>query len=140
MPDELLSLDNKKCIILLRGQKPLLLNKIIPDEMLDFPKLKPVRAVDHIPEWRKLEEQKQPKEHQTEQITSDTEQAADNTGVQKTFHNLYEYISDSDKSASPAERREDKTSYEIPKKVGLLERYEYVQTTPDEIRKSSRKN
>lgn len=140
MPDELLSLDNKKCIILLRGQKPLLLNKIIPDEMLDFPKLKPVRAVDHIPEWRKLEEQKQPKEHQTEQITSDTEQAADNAGVPKTFHNLYEYISDSDKSASPAERREDKTSYELPRKVGLLERYEYVQTTPDEIRKSSRKN
>lgn len=54
-PDELLRLDNAQEIVLFRGQNPLMLYKIIPDELPVFSRLKPVRVVDYIPEWREQE-------------------------------------------------------------------------------------
>lgn len=57
LPDEVLRLPNGQCIVLLRGQKPLLLYKIIPDELPMFRELEPVKIVDYVPEWRKKEEQ-----------------------------------------------------------------------------------
>lgn len=57
-PDELMRLDNEKEIVLLRGQDPLMLYKIIPDELPAFQKLTPVRAMDYIPAWRKQEHEK----------------------------------------------------------------------------------
>ena len=56
-PDELLRLDNTREIVLLRGQNPLQLYKIIPEELQGFADLKPCRVVDYIPAWRKLEEE-----------------------------------------------------------------------------------
>lgn len=154
MPDELLSLDNKKCIILLRGQRPLLLDKIIPDEMLDFPKLKPVRVVDHIPEWRRIEEEKQRQRANAEMTISyeDVKKASKPeqsslTPEKKAFNNLYEYVSDAKSNPQEdvpkeqaAEVQELQEPKEIPKTVGLIERYEYVPTTPNEIRKSSKRS
>lgn len=58
-PDELLRLDNSKEIVLFRGQNPLQLYKIIPEELPGFDDLKPCRVVDYIPEWRKREEEQQ---------------------------------------------------------------------------------
>lgn len=57
-PDELLRLDNAQEIILLRGQKPMQLYKIIPDELPSFKDLKTVRVTDYIPAWREVEAQK----------------------------------------------------------------------------------
>ena len=57
LPDEVLRLSNDKCIVLLRGQKPLLLQKIIPDELLMFRELSPVRITDYVPQWRRKEEE-----------------------------------------------------------------------------------
>lgn len=57
LPDEVLRLPNDQCIVLLRGQKPLLLHKIIPDELPMFRELVPVKIVDYVPEWRKKEGQ-----------------------------------------------------------------------------------
>lgn len=57
LPDETLRLPNDQCIVLLRGQKPLLLHKIIPDELPLFRELVPVKITDYVPEWRKREEQ-----------------------------------------------------------------------------------
>ena len=51
-PDEIQRMDNKQCIVLLRGQKPMLLYKIIPDEFPAFQKLRPTPVAEHIPEWR----------------------------------------------------------------------------------------
>ena len=51
-PDEVLRMDNKQCLVLLRGQKPMLLYKIIPDEFSAFQRLRPTPVGDHIPEWR----------------------------------------------------------------------------------------
>jgi type IV secretion system protein VirD4 len=53
MPDEIMRMDNKKCIVLLRGQKPLMLDKIVPEEFPAFSKLRYTRIKDYTPEWRK---------------------------------------------------------------------------------------
>jgi type IV secretion system protein VirD4 len=52
MPDEILRMDNGKCLILLRGQKPLMLYKITPEEFPVFEKLKRARITDYAPAWR----------------------------------------------------------------------------------------
>ncbi len=57
LPDEVLRLPNDQCIVLLRGQKPLLLHKIIPDELPMFRELVPVKITDYVPKWRKKEGQ-----------------------------------------------------------------------------------
>ena len=59
LPDEVLRLSNDKCIVLLRGQKPLLLKKIIPDELPMFRELSPVRITDYVPQWRRKEEERE---------------------------------------------------------------------------------
>jgi type IV secretion system protein VirD4 len=52
MPDEILRTDNAKALILLRGQKPLILGKITPEEFPVYEKLKRLRITDYIPKWR----------------------------------------------------------------------------------------
>jgi hypothetical protein len=52
MPDEILRTDNAKCLVLLRGQKPLMLDKITPEEFPVFEKLKFSRITEYIPPWR----------------------------------------------------------------------------------------
>ena len=58
MPDEVRRLPRDKAILLVRGSKPLLLNKIRPEEHPDFQKLRFCKAGDHLPEWRKREMEK----------------------------------------------------------------------------------
>ena len=74
MPDELLQLDNSKCIVLPRGQKPLRLTKITPEEMPAFARLKPSRVVDYIPAWREAEAEYERQRQQA--IENETKEAA----------------------------------------------------------------
>lgn len=55
MPDEIMQLDNKECLVLIRGRRPLRLRKIIVEEMPEYPQLKPCRVVEHVPTWREAE-------------------------------------------------------------------------------------
>ena len=55
LPDEILRMDNRECLVLLRGQKPLRLYKIIPDEHPSFGQLRDVRVSDYTPHWRQEE-------------------------------------------------------------------------------------
>ena len=48
-PDEVLRLDNRQCIVLLRGQLPMMLYKITPLEFADYRKLRPVSIRDYPP-------------------------------------------------------------------------------------------
>lgn len=59
MPDEVRRLPKDKAILLIRGSKPLMLNKITPEEHPYFKDLKPCKVADHIPEWKKREGDKQ---------------------------------------------------------------------------------
>ena len=55
MPDEVRRLAKDQGILLIRGSKPLKLSKITPEEHPFFDKLKPCKAIDHIPLWKKAE-------------------------------------------------------------------------------------
>lgn len=52
MPDEVRRMAKDKAILLIRGSKPLMLNKITPEEHPLFEKLKPCKAIDHKPLWQ----------------------------------------------------------------------------------------
>jgi len=52
MPDEVMRLDNKKSIVLLRGHKPLLLDKITPEEFPVHRLLSHTKITDYAPHWR----------------------------------------------------------------------------------------
>ena len=51
--DEVMRMDNRQCLVLLRGQKPMLLYKIIPDEFAAFQKLRSTPVREYIPQWRR---------------------------------------------------------------------------------------
>jgi type IV secretion system protein VirD4 len=53
MQDEVLRLPNEECLVCLRGQKPLRLYKVIPDEVPGFSRLRDVAVIDRTPEWRR---------------------------------------------------------------------------------------
>ena len=55
-PEEILQMDNKECLLLIRGQKPLKAYKVIPDELSSYKELKYTRVTDYIPKWRQQEE------------------------------------------------------------------------------------
>ena len=55
MPDEVRRLAKNQGILLIRGSRPLKLSKITPEEHPFFVKLKPCKAIEHIPEWKKQE-------------------------------------------------------------------------------------
>ena len=55
-PEEILQMDNKQCLVLIRGQKPLKGLKIIPDELSSYKDLKFTRVADYVPKWRDLDE------------------------------------------------------------------------------------
>ena len=56
MPDEVRRLPKNESIVLVRGEKPLKLFKITPEEHPDNAKLKNLRVNEYIPQWRKKEE------------------------------------------------------------------------------------
>ncbi len=55
-PEEVLQLDNRECLLLIRGQKPIKAFKIIPEEISAFSELEYTRICDYIPKWRREEE------------------------------------------------------------------------------------
>ncbi len=65
-PEEILQMDNKECLVLIRGQKPLKGLKIIPDELSDYKRLRYSRVADYIPQWRKYEAEAEKEEPETE--------------------------------------------------------------------------
>ncbi|MBS7297661.1 MAG: type IV secretory system conjugative DNA transfer family protein [Eubacteriales bacterium] len=60
-PEEILQMDNKECLLLLRGQKPLKGLKIIPDELSSYKELKYTRVSEYVPGWHEIEEQQKKK-------------------------------------------------------------------------------
>lgn len=56
-PDEILRLDNKRCIALFRGYKPALLYKLTPEELPGYSDLQSCRVIDYVPHWKKVEDE-----------------------------------------------------------------------------------
>ena len=49
-------MDNRQCLVLIRGQKPLKGEKIIPDELAGYAELRYTRVAEYVPAWRELDE------------------------------------------------------------------------------------
>lgn len=75
--DEVLRLDNRKCLVLFKGHKPALLYKIAPEELPDYAGLVTCRVIDYIPDWRSrdTEPQKPPAARQPAQTEAPPEPA-----------------------------------------------------------------
>lgn len=56
-PEEILQMDNRECLLLIRGQKPLKGYKIIPEEMSSYKELEYTRVGEYIPEWHDLDKE-----------------------------------------------------------------------------------
>ncbi|MDR0861801.1 MAG: type IV secretory system conjugative DNA transfer family protein [Oscillospiraceae bacterium] len=59
-PDEVLRLPNEQCLVMLRGQKPLLLHKIVPEEFSGYADIRAARITDYVPLWRQTPTEPQP--------------------------------------------------------------------------------
>lgn len=55
LSDEVLRLDNRKCLVLFQGHKPAMLYKLTPEEIPGYRDLKSCRVIDYIPEWKRRE-------------------------------------------------------------------------------------
>lgn len=62
-PDEILQMENTETLLLVRAQKPIKCQKIIPDEIAGYDQLEPTRITDYIPEWRQKEMEDKKKEY-----------------------------------------------------------------------------
>lgn len=72
-PDEVLRLDNAKSIVMLRGQLPMLLYKVMPPEFADFKKLRTLSIAKYHGKTDEVEEE--PRKTQTKQPKCSAEQA-----------------------------------------------------------------
>lgn len=72
-PDEVLRLDNAKSIVMLRGQLPMLLYKVMPPEFADFKKLRTLSIAKYHGKTDEVEEE--PRKTQTKQPKRSAEQA-----------------------------------------------------------------
>ena len=57
-PDEVLRLDQQRCLALFQGHRPALLYKLTPEELPDFAGLTTCRVVDYIPAWKQKAQEK----------------------------------------------------------------------------------
>lgn len=82
MPDEVRRLPKDKAILLIRGAKPLMLNKITPEEHPSFRLLKYCKAAEHMPEWRQKQNKKTGGRHAQEYVLhfDDTSDGSEDEG------------------------------------------------------------
>ena len=67
-PEEVLQLDNRECLLLIRGQKPLKAFKIIPDELSAYSELVYTRVTEYIPQWHDKENNTEQRQHSFEEV------------------------------------------------------------------------
>ncbi len=125
-PDELLRLDNSKEIVILRGQKPLLLSKINPDDLPGFSQMPRVRVVDYIPRWRVQEEQERTKAAPAPPVPPVPEPPLEGQPAPE----------EPPAENGPIPPPEPEKS-EPPQAVGLLRRYVHTAVTIDEMKRNS---
>lgn len=116
LPDEIMRMENNRSIVLLRGQKPLQLYKIIPTELPDYGLLHPCKISDYTPHWRTCENEVSVKAAMVKTI---------NDAVDNTIHQV------SLQSEPPKQKpiyqyelvAEQKSSNAPPEMLGNLRRY-----------------
>lgn len=125
-PEEILQMDNKECLVLIRGQKPLKGLKIIPDELSDYKRLRYSRVADYIPKWRKYEAEAEAKKE--EPITEDPPEEDTAAVVQEKEKVLKTVLQEEPK----LEIKTDATVF-VPDETEDFMSEQITPTTPEEI-------
>ena len=134
-PDELLRLDNSREIVILRGQKPLLLSKINPDDLPGFREMPRVRVVDYIPQWRVREEGEKGKAKAVP--TAPVEPIPPEPPPSTVEPVPLTDTSTETKPESPLTPPPEPAKTEPPQAVGLLRRYVHTAVTIDDMKRNS---
>lgn len=125
-PEEILQMDNKECLVLIRGQKPLKGLKIIPDELSDYKRLRYSRVADYIPKWRKYEAESEAEKE--EPITEDPPEEDTAAVVQEKEKVLKTVLQEEPK----LEIKTDATVF-VPDETENFMSEQITPTTPEEI-------
>lgn len=125
-PEEILQMDNKECLVLIRGQKPLKGLKIIPDELSDYKRLRYSRVADYIPKWRKYEAESEAEKE--EPITEDSPEEDTAAVVQEKEKVLKTVLQEEPK----LEIKTDATVF-VPGETEDFMSGQITPTTPEEI-------
>ena len=125
-PEEILQMDNKECLVLIRGQKPLKGLKIIPDELSDYKRLRYSRVADYIPKWRKYEAEAEAEKE--EPITEDPSEEDTAAVVQEKEKVLKTVLQEEPK----LEIKTDATVF-VPDETDDFMSGQITPTTPEEI-------
>lgn len=125
-PEEILQMDNKECLVLIRGQKPLKGLKIIPDELSDYKRLRYSRVADYIPKWRKYEAEAEAEKE--EPITEDPSEEDTAAVVQEKEKVLKTVLQEEPK----LEIKTDATVF-VPDETEDFMSGQITPTTPEEI-------
>lgn len=125
-PEEILQMDNKECLVLIRGQKPLKGLKIIPDELSDYKRLRYSRVADYIPKWRKYEAESEAEKE--EPITEDPSEEDTAAVVQEKEKVLKNVLQEEPK----LEIKTDATVF-VPDETEDFMSGQITPTTPEEI-------
>lgn len=115
-PEEVLQLDNKECLLLIRGHKPVKAYKIIPDEISAFRQLRFTRIADYIPKWRAEEERAKQKPASAPEQAAETE----HPGNGAVKYEKYESLVPNFGSSRQAEKQQE------PEKAPIIEAEETV--------------
>lgn len=146
-PEEILQMDNKECLLLIRGQKPLKAYKIIPDELSSYKELKYTRVSEYIPQWHTFEEEEKTKKanEQKYQYTSkedeENEQKSDEQKKETKNEVDYGYSAPTPAFGTNMKEAASEQTEQTEKDIGQNEKgngtyvltSEFVELTADEI-------
>lgn len=133
-PEEVLQLDNKECLLLIRGQKPLKGLKIIPEELSAYKELEFTRVSDYIPKWHEEEEKIQKRHRQAEAEKcepDDTKNIGCDYGIN---YEVYKNTKPNFGSNAIQEKKEtEEKNIQIPFDETVFDPDRYIETDADDI-------
>ena len=127
-PEEVLQLDNKECLLLIRGQKLLKGLKIIPEELSAYKELEFTRVSDYIPKWH-VEEEMQAKHRELEKEEHEIHKP-ENTKKEDTID--YEVYKNITPNFGSNHNRERPVDIRIEEET-VFDASEYAETDADNI-------
>ncbi|TCO68232.1 VirD4-like conjugal transfer protein, CD1115 family [Caldanaerobacter subterraneus] len=105
-PDEILRLDHRNAIVILRGQKPLLVEKMDYTKHPLSREIKPVPITEYIPEWAK-EETREPEPKPVDELKNELKKEHKNESANKPINESAEAVESNSKPAGSTKDREE---------------------------------
>jgi type IV secretion system protein VirD4 len=105
-PDEILRLDHRNAIVILRGQKPLLVEKMDYTKHSLAKEIKPVPITEYIPEWAK-EEDKKPEPKPVDELKNGLKKEHKDESANKPINEPAEAVGNNSEPAAGKEPSEN---------------------------------